>query len=63
VAPAAARKGGDAGKRPRKARAGDPLAAYKRLRKPMPPPERVIPDKRKQRLDELAEREAREDPP
>jgi hypothetical protein len=31
----------------------DPLAAYRRLRKPMPPPERVQPDER-----DKAEREA-----
>jgi predicted phosphoribosyltransferase len=36
---------------------GDPLAAYRRLRKPMPPPERIDPDRR----DELREREDEEE--
>jgi hypothetical protein len=34
--------------RKKKPRQGsDPLEAYRRIRKPMPPPERVIPDKRR----------------
>ncbi len=40
----------------------DPLAAYRRIRKPMPPPEKVIPDKRRKVEDEEAERELREEP-
>ncbi|HET7234844.1 MAG TPA: hypothetical protein VFK59_00245 [Actinomycetota bacterium] len=38
-------------------RRGDPLAPYRRIRKPMPPPEKVIGDKRR----ELEEEEARRD--
>jgi hypothetical protein len=34
--------------------------AYRRIRKPMPPPERVIPDKRRKQADLDAEREMRE---
>jgi len=40
--------------------ATDPLDAYRRIRKPMPPPERIIPDKRQKLVDQEAEREARE---
>jgi hypothetical protein len=36
----------------------DPLAAYKRIRKPMPPPEQVIPDKRRRVQEREAKREA-----
>jgi hypothetical protein len=35
----------------------DPLEAYRRIRKPMPPPERVIPDRRR----EIEERRARKE--
>src|SRR5438105_2519147 len=38
----------------------DPLAAYRRVRKPMPPPERVLPDRRRDMDHERAEREMRE---
>ena len=38
----------------------DPLAAYKRIRKPMPPPEQVIPDKRRKVQEREAKREERE---
>ena len=44
-----------ASKRKRAKREADPLAAYRRIRKPMPPPERVVPDKRR----ELDQNEAR----
>jgi putative phosphoribosyl transferase len=47
---------------PRNARrrdSDDPLAAYKRLRKPMPPPERIDPDRRQEELDREAEEEIR----
>ena len=50
--------------RKKRAKAADPLAAYRRIRKPMPPPERIIEDKRR-KLDEedarrqIEEREAR----
>ena len=35
-----------ASKRKRAKREADPLAAYRHIRKPMPPPERIVPDKR-----------------
>jgi len=38
----------------------DPLEAYRRIRKPMPPPERVEPDKRRKVAEREADREARE---
>jgi hypothetical protein len=38
----------------------DPLDVYKSIRKPMPPPEQVIPDKRREKAEREAEREARE---
>jgi len=38
----------------------DPLAVYKRIRKPMPPPEQVIPDKRRKVQEREAQREERE---
>lgn len=43
--------------------AKDPLAAYRRIRKPMPPPEKVIEDKRRKLDEELAEREIQEREP
>ena len=43
--------------RPRR-KPDDPLEAYRRIRKPMPPPERVIPDRRRKEEERLAEREA-----
>jgi hypothetical protein len=46
-------------KRKKKKPADDPLEAYKRIRKPMPPPERVDHDRRKKMLDDEAEREMR----
>jgi hypothetical protein len=39
----------------------DPVEAYRQIRKPMPPPERVIPDKRRERLEREAIREAEQD--
>ena len=47
-------------KRKRAPREADPLAAYRRIRKPMPPPEKVIADKRRKLEEEDAEREIRE---
>jgi hypothetical protein len=46
-------------KRARKAaeRAADPLAAYRRIRTPMPPPEQVMRDRRRTLEDEEARRE------
>lgn len=38
----------------------DPLDAYKRIRKPMPPPGQVIPDKRRKVQEREAQREERE---
>jgi hypothetical protein len=48
---------------PRKRRrkeAPDPLEAYRRIRKPMPPPEQVIPDKRRKTEEREAQRRLRE---
>jgi hypothetical protein len=47
-------------KKRRRGRA-DPLEVYRRIRKPMPPPERIIPDKRRKAEERQAEREAREE--
>ena len=44
-----------------RSRAEDPLAAYRRIRKPMPPPEKVIADRRRQIEAEQARREADEE--
>ena len=52
--------GGVASKRKRSKRETDPLAAYRRIRKPMPPPERIEPDKRRELEDEEARREIEE---
>jgi hypothetical protein len=38
----------------------DPLEAYRRVRKPMPPPARVVPDRRRKVQEEIRRREARE---
>jgi hypothetical protein len=40
---------------------GDPLVAYRRIRKPMPPPEKVIEDKRRRLEEDEARREIEED--
>jgi len=48
-------------KQKRAKRQRDPLAAYRRLRTPMPPPERVVPDKRRELEEEEACREVEED--
>ena len=53
--------------RKKRAKAADPLAAYRRIRKPMPPPEKVFEDKRRKldeedarrQIEELEEREER----
>ena len=50
------------GKRRKRAKQTDPLAAYKRIRKPMPPPEKVIPDKRRKLEEEESQRGSSEDP-
>jgi hypothetical protein len=44
-----------------KKRKDDPLEPYRRVRKPMPPPERVERDRRRKALDEQARREADEE--
>jgi hypothetical protein len=49
------------GKKKRTRRDADPLAAYRRIRKPMPPPERIVPDKRRELEDEEARREIEEE--
>jgi hypothetical protein len=47
-------------KRKRATRA-DPLAVYRRSRKAMPPPERIVPDKRRELEEDEARREIEED--
>lgn len=49
------------GKRRKRAKAADPLSAYKRIRKPMPPPEKVVPDKRRKIEEEEARRQLSEE--
>ena len=44
-------------RRKKRARATDPLAAYRTIRKPMPPPEKVMRDRRRELEDEQARRE------
>lgn len=48
-------------KKKRAKREKDPLAAYRRIRKPMPPPEKVIGDKRPEIEEEQARREIEEE--
>ena len=47
-------------KRNRAKREADPLAVYRRIRKPMPPPERIVPDKRRELEEDEARREIEE---
>jgi hypothetical protein len=47
-------------KRRRSKRETDPLAVYRRIRKPMPPPERIVPDKRRDLEQDEARREIEE---
>jgi hypothetical protein len=54
-------RGVASGKKKRTKRDADPLAAYRRIRKPMPPPERIVPDKRRELEDEEARREIEEE--
>jgi hypothetical protein len=42
-------------------READPLAVYRRTRKPMPPPERIVPDKRRELEEDESRREIEED--
>jgi hypothetical protein len=44
-------------KRKRSKRDEDPLAVYRRIRKPMPPPEKVIRDRRREMDEEESRRE------
>lgn len=44
----------------RSKRTADPLDAYRRIRKPMPPPEQVIRDRRRELDEEEARREMEE---
>ena len=39
----------------------DPLEPYRRVRKPMPPPQRTVPDRRKQLEEERLRRELEEE--
>jgi hypothetical protein len=48
-------------KRRKRAKETDPLAAYRRIRKPMPPPEKVVPDKRRKIEEEEARRRLSEE--
>ncbi len=43
----------------RRKKAARPLEAYRRVRKPMPPPEQAIPDKRRKLDEEEGRRELR----
>jgi hypothetical protein len=48
-------------KKKRAKREADPLAAYRRIRKPMPPPEKIVPDKRRELEEDDARREIEEE--
>jgi hypothetical protein len=48
---------GNVASRKKKRSREDPLATYRRIRKPMPPPEKVIRDRRRELEDEQARRE------
>jgi hypothetical protein len=50
-----------AGRKKRSKRRDDPLEAYRRIRKPMPPPEQVIRDRRRELEAEEARREIEEE--
>jgi hypothetical protein len=50
------------GRKKRARKETDPLAAYRRIRKPMPPPEKVRADERRKLEEEDAERQIREEP-
>ena len=45
----------------KRSREEDPLATYRRIRKPMPPPEKVIRDRRRELEQEQAQKEIRDD--
>jgi hypothetical protein len=44
-------------RRKKRERERDPLAPYRRVRTPMPPPQRAIPDRRRELEDERARSE------
>jgi len=44
----------------RSKRKADPLAPYRAIRTPMPPPEKVLPDRRRELEEEEARREMEE---
>jgi hypothetical protein len=48
-------------KRKRARREADPLAVYRRIRKPMPPPEKIVPDERRELEEDEARREIEEE--
>jgi hypothetical protein len=48
------------GRKKRSKKSEDPLAVYRSIRKPMPPPEKIVPDKRRKIEEEETERELRE---
>ncbi|MEW6059356.1 MAG: hypothetical protein AB1551_04320 [Actinomycetota bacterium] len=48
------------GNKRKPAKGGGFLGAYRRIRKPMPPPEKVIADRRRRLVDEEARREIEE---
>lgn len=47
--------------RERAKREADSLGVYRRIRTPMPPPERVVPDERRELEEDGARREIEED--
>lgn len=49
--------GNVASRKKKRSREEDPLATYRRIRKGMPPPEKVIRDRRRELEDEQARRE------
>ena len=50
-----------ASRKKKRSREEDPLATYRRIRKPMPPPEKVIRDRRRELDEEQARKEIRDD--
>ncbi len=50
-----------ASRKKKRSREEDPLATYRRIRKPMPPPEKVIRDRRRELEQEQAQKEIRDD--
>jgi hypothetical protein len=48
---------------PRAPASDEPLAAYRRVRKPVPPPEKVLPDKRRKLRDRAERKERQQEEP